>query len=237
MPKIIIRLKKTTVEVPVAVAVPEPEPVAVAVPEPEPEAVAVPVPMATPEPEPLPVKKRTIIKLGKPFVPQPVEPVQVKKKTIIKLKKQVTVPPPPAPGTYVTKAMEAFEAIREYCLLNNQPITEEHVKWYQDELLQEKKEMDQFWDYCAETKVNMECLMRGDDEWATQMAINAARQKVKVLPVQESDIGPMPEYGTKDFWAWCHKRKKLKEQKDAAIVAAGGKVKEKKPKKVKPQAT
>jgi streptomycin 6-kinase len=90
--------------------------------------------------------------------------------------------------------------------------------------------MEGFWERCAETKVNMECVMRGDDDWTTTLAINAVRQKVKALPVQASDIGPMPDYGTKDFWAWCHKRKKLKEQKEAAIVAAGGVVKEKKPK-------
>jgi hypothetical protein len=74
----------------------------------------------------------------------------------------------------------------------------------------------------------MDCVLRGDDEWTTALAINAARQKVKALPVREEDIGPMPDYGTKDFWAWCHKRKKLKEQKNAAIIAAGGKIKEKK---------
>ena len=74
----------------------------------------------------------------------------------------------------------------------------------------------------------MECVFRGDDEWTTELALNAARQKVKALPIKEGDIGPMPEYGTKDFWAWCHKRKKLKEQKESAIIAAGGKVKEKK---------
>jgi hypothetical protein len=167
------------------------------------------------------------------------EPVQAKKKTVIKLKKQVAIPPPPAPGVYVTKAMEAFETIREYCLLNNVPITEEHVKWYQEELIQEKKEFDEFWERCAETKANMECVFRGDDEWTTELAINAARQKVKALPIQEGDIGPMPDYGTKDFWAWCHKRKKLKEQKEAAIIAAGGVVKVKKPKtsKAKPRAT
>jgi hypothetical protein len=73
--------------------------------------------------------------------------------------------------------------------------------------------------------------LRGDDEWTIQLAENVARQKVKLLPIQESDIGPMPEYGTKEFWAWCSKRKKLKEQKDAAIIAAGGKIKEKKSKK------
>lgn len=218
MPRIVIKLKKATSE-PVQEVVPV-------------------APVA-----PVTVKKRILIKLGKPLpvpIPEAVtiqEPVQPKKKTIIKLKKQVVVPPPPAPGVYVTKAMEAFEAIREYCLLNNVSITDEHVKWYQEELLQEKKEMDEFWERCAETKVNMECVLRGDDDWTTDLAINAARQKVKTLPIQEGDIGPMPEYGTKDFWAWCHKRKKLKEQKEAVIVAAGGVIKEKKPKKVKPQVT
>ena len=193
-------------------------------------------PVSFPQPEP--VKEKVILKSKKLSLPLPLEQPE-KKKVILKIKKKVIVPPPPAPGVYVTKAMDAFEAIREYCLLNNKSITEEDVKWYQQELLQEKKEMDEFWERCAETKVNMECLLRGDDEWTTALAVNAARQKVKALPVQEADIGPMPEYGTKDFWAWCHKRKKLKEQKEAAIIAAGGKVKEKKPKasKAKPQAT
>ena len=27
-----------------------------------------------------------------------------------------------------------------------------------------------------------------------------------------------------EFWAWCHKRKKFKEQKEAAVIAAGGTV-------------
>jgi len=180
---------------------------------------------------------RIVIKLKKPEPIQEVVPVQlatpvtVKKRTVIRLKKQVAIPPPPAPGVYITKAMEAFETVREYCLLNNVPITEDHVKWYQDELVQEKKETDDFWERCAETKVNMECVLRGDDDWTTQLAVNAARQKVKALPLRAEDIGPMPEYGTKDFWAWCNKKKKLKEQKDAAIVAAGGVVKVKKPKK------
>lgn len=208
-------------------------------------------PVLLPEPEPEPVKKKVILKSKKisvPLVETLVDPVPLaepvvaeKKKVILKIKKKVVVPPPPAPGVYITKAMEAFEAVREYCLINNRDITEEDVKWYEQDLLQEKKEMDEFWERCAETKVNMECILRGDDEWTTALALNAAKQKVKALPVQESDIGPMPEYGTKDFWAWCNKRKKLKEQKDAAIIAAGGVVKEKKVKakvsKAKPQAT
>ena len=220
MPRIVIKLKK-------------PETVQEVVPVQLATSVPAIVPAVVPVVVPVTVKKRTVIKLGKP-VPLAVpleEPVQVKKKTVIRLKKQVAIPPPPAPGVYITKAMEAFETVRDYCLTNNIPISEEDIKWYHDELIQEKKEIDEFWERCAETKVNMECVLRGDDDWTTQLAVNAARQKVKALPLRAEDIGPMPEYGTKDFWAWCNKKKKLKEQKDAAIIAAGGVVKQKKPKK------
>lgn len=181
--------------------------------------------------QPDPVKKKIVLKLKKPphAVPLPLpEPVLVKEKVVLKLKKTLPIPPPPAPGAYVTKAMEAFEAIREYYQTRGKIIPQDDIKWYHEELIQEKKEFDEFWERCAETKANMDCVLRGDDEWTTALAINAARQKVKALPVREEDIGPMPDYGTKDFWAWCHKRKKLKEQKDAAIIAAGGKIKEKK---------
>jgi hypothetical protein len=124
--------------------------------------------------------------------------------------------------------MEAFEYIREFCASNGQQISQAEIKWYEEELLREKKELDEFWAYCAETRVHMECVLRGDDEWTTALAVNAARQKVKALPIRADDIGSMPEYGTNAFWAWCNKKKKLKEQKDAAIIAAGGVVKEKK---------
>ena len=173
------------------------------------------------------VKKKIVLKLKKPAVTLPAA-VPVKEKVVLKLKKTLPVPPPPAPGVYVTKAMEAFEAVREYYQMRGQIIPQEDIKWYQEELIQEKKEMDEFWERCAETKANMDCVLRGDDEWTTALAINAARQKVKALPVRAEDIGPMPEYGTREFWAWCHKKKKLKEQKEAAIIAAGGKIKEKK---------
>jgi len=182
-----------------------------------------------------PIKKKRFIKLSspppKPAPSPPVTPpvpsttlvqAPVIKKRIIKLK--VLVPPPPKPGVYVTKAMEAFEAIREYYALRNQVVPQEDIKWFQEELVREKKEFDEFWERCIVTKTVSECVFRGDDEWTIQLAENAAKQKEKALPVQESDIGPMPEYGSKDFWAWCHKRKKLKEQKEASIIAAGGKV-------------
>ena len=141
MIKTILKVKKPTV----TMSIPPPVP------------VATPVPVAAPVPE----KKKTILKVKKPTVamamPKPLDPEPVQaKKIILKLKKKV--PPPPAPGVYVTKAMEAFEAIREYYTTRGQQIPEADIKWYQEELIQEKKEMDAFWERCAETKVNMELL-------------------------------------------------------------------------------
>ena len=43
----------------------------------------------------------------------------------------------------------------------------------------------------------------------------------------------MPTQGTPEFWAWCMKRKKLRLQKEAEIIAAGGTVPAAKPKKPK----
>lgn len=144
--------------------------------------------------------------------------VQVRR--VLGKKKQV-----PLPTGYITPAMEAFELIREYSRNMGKEVSAEDIAWYYDELTREKKEYDEFWERCAVTKAYMEGILRGDDDWTIQLAENAARQKVKALPIQEADIGPMPGYGTKEFWAWCHKRKMLRQQKDAAILAAGGKVK------------
>jgi hypothetical protein len=149
-----------------------------------------------------------------------------KPKRVLKSKKLLV---PTVTGNY-TLATEAFEYIKAYYKERGQAVPDEDIIWYREELVREKKDFDEFWERCAVTKACMEGTLRGDDEWTIQLAENAARQKVKALPIQESDIGPMPEYGTKEFWAWCSKRKKLKEQKDAAIIAAGGKVKEKKSK-------
>ena len=104
---------------------------------------------------------------------------------------------------------------------------------YYEELAQEKKEYDEFWARCAVTKACIDGTLRGDDDWTIDLAMNAARQEVKKLPIQESDIGLMPAHGTGEFWAWCRKRKLLKEQKHAAIIAAGGTVPPLKPKQPK----
>ena len=60
----------------------------------------------------------------------------------------------------------------------------------------------------------MEATMRGvTDEIALIKIEMEAKKKQKTLPIRESDIGPMPTYGSPEFWAWCRKRKQLKEQK------------------------
>jgi hypothetical protein len=146
---------------------------------------------------------------------------------------KLPVPPIPSPNTYITKTMESFESLREYYTLRNLPIPQSDIKWYHDELAAEKKEFDEFWERCAATKAYMDGVHRGDDEWTISLAVNAARQAEKKLPVLETDIRPMPDYGTTEFWIWCHKRKRMKEQKEAAIIAAGGTVPPPKVKKAK----
>ena len=90
--------------------------------------------------------------------PEPVQEVlpqaaaaQEKPKRTIKIKKGLPVPPPPAAGVYVTKAMEAFEAMREYYEIRSQPIPDEDIKWYHEELAREEAEMKAFWDECCVT--------------------------------------------------------------------------------------
>lgn len=169
---------------------------------------------------PLPVLQsvKRVIKLKKSACIQPVA-----QRRIIKIS-NLPIPPLPEPGIQLTKAMEAFESIREYYMLRNMQIPQSDIKWYHQELAQEKKEYDDFWARCASTKAYIEGTLRGDDDWTITLAMNAARQAEKKMPILETDIGPMPDYGTGEFWAWCRKRKLLKEQKEAAIIAAGGTV-------------
>ena len=141
---------------------------------------------------------------------------------VLKLKKSIPIPPLPAPGAYVTKAMEAFEAIRDYCRINNVPISQADIKWYHEELALEKKETDEFWERCSVTKAIIDAVARGEDMNGILLAEAKAKLTEKKEPLRESDIGEMPAYGTQEFWAWCMKRKKLRLQKEAAIIAAGG---------------
>jgi len=136
-------------------------------------------------------------------------------------KPRLPTPPVPSPGTYITKTMESFEALREYYTQRSEVIPQSVIKWYHEEIAREKKEVDEFWSRCAVTRACIDGIQRGDDEWTISLAMNAARQAEKKLPILESDIGPMPAYGTGEFWIWCSKRKKLRIQKEEAMIAAG----------------
>jgi len=166
--------------------------------------------------------------------PEPVQEVlpQVVVKRSIKIKKGLPVPPPPAAGVYITKAMEAFEAMREYYEIRDLPIPDEDIKWYHEELAREEAEMKAFWDDCCVTKAVMEAVARGATDDEIWMAEAKAKLTEKKKPLTEADLGEMPAYGSPEFWAWCRKRKQIRLEKEAAIIAAGGTVK---PKAQKPK--
>ena len=131
---------------------------------------------------------------------------------------------PPTPPEPHTKAQEAFEAIREYYAIRNEPIPQADIKWYHEELVLEKKELEDFWKDCSVTKAYLDGMFKGEDEDTLFITVAKAKIEEKAKPIKESDLGPMPSYGTPEFWAWCHKRKKLRLQKEAEIIAAGGTV-------------
>lgn len=157
--------------------------------------------------------------------------LEAPKRPTIKLKKTLPTPPPPPYGITLTATQEAFEILRQYYAELDHPIPQEDIKWYNDEIIREAKEFNDFWDRCCVTRAIMESVMRGDDEIAMIKVEMAAKAIQKTQPIRAEDIGPMPSYGTPEFWAWCSKRKKLKLQKEAAIIAAGGTVKPTKVKK------
>jgi hypothetical protein len=178
------------------------------------------------------IKVKKSVPLEEPApAPAPVTVTAPKAPRTIKVKKSLPIPPPPAVGVYITKALEAFEALREYYRLQEAPIPNEDITWYHEELAREAAEMKAFWEEeCTVTKAVSDAVFRGatDDE----LLIIEAKAKLteKKRPVSAEDIGEMPEQGTREFWAWCMKRKQLRLQKEAAIIAAGGTVKPKAPK-------
>jgi hypothetical protein len=231
----ILKIKKTSQAQPVAetalaIASP-PEPIATAaakkviklkkaipvqVPqEPVPVAVAAPAPVAVVVAAPVPVAVPTV------------------QKKILKLKKAIKTPcpPPPPAGSYLSPAAEAFEAVRLYCEGLGIEVPEEEIKHYYAELEKEKNEYTEFWSQhgCSVTMAILLAAANGED-----MEIAQAKAKLveKKKVITEDSIGEMPAYGTPEFWAWCRRRKELRLQKEAAIIAAGGTVP---PQKVKVQ--
>jgi hypothetical protein len=180
------------------------------------------------------IKVKKLVPLEEP-APVPVTVTAPKAPRTIKVKKSLPIPPPPAVGVYVTKAMEAFEALREYYRLQEAPIPNEDITWYHEELAREAAEMKAFWEDCNVTKAVSDAVFRGATDDELFLVEAKAKLTEKKRPVSEEDIGEMPAHGTKEFWAWCMKRKQLRLQKEAAIIAAGGTVKAKVPKVPKVQ--
>jgi hypothetical protein len=167
-----------------------------------------------------------------PQVPQGQE--EAPKKKVLKVKKNLLpIPPIPPQSAHLTKTMEAFEAIREYYAALGQEPTQSEIAWYHAELEAEKKELDAFWSENKVVKVVLEAICRGATEEELNEIETAASAGVAPRPPTEADLGPMPAYGTGEFWAWCAKRKRIRLAKEAAIIAAGGTVPPPKVKKVK----
>jgi hypothetical protein len=120
--------------------------------------------------------------------------------------------------------MEAFEAMREYYAALGQGPTQADIRWYLDELEVENKEMDAFWLENKVTKVVIDAICLGASIDEIMAVETAAMSGVAPRPITEADLGPMPAYGTGEVWAWCAKRKKIRLEKEAAIIAAGGTV-------------
>ena len=141
-----------------------------------------------------------------------------KKPKKLVLKKRV----PPTPQGTLTPTMEIFEAIRKYYAERGQEIPQDEVQWYLNELEQEKKELKEFWDTCPITWAILQASANGQDiEVAETTALTHELSLGKKAPIV---LGEMPSYGTPEFWAWCRKKKQIRLEKEAEIIAAGGTV-------------
>ncbi len=147
--------------------------------------------------------------------PQPQPEGATKVKKVLKLKKPANpLPPPPTTDpVFWDRDTEIIESVRNYYADRDEPVPVAEVDFLFKMLEHMKTE-----DPCA------------PPQWIVDAA-KAIEEKEAADPYK--DLGPMPPHGTKEFWSWCWKRKALKAKHDAAIIAAGGTVPEKKVKKSK----
>ena len=172
------------------------------------------------EPEQVKPAKR-VLKLKKTAAvaePEP-EPAAVAaaepaKKRALKVKKASPLPPPPTTNEACwDKETEIIESVRLYYAEREEPIPAAEVDFLM-KMLEHMKTEDP----------------AAPPQWAID-AQKAIEEREGADPYR--DLGPMPSYGTKEFWAWCWKRKALKAKHEAAIIAAGGTLPVKKGKKAK----
>jgi len=173
---------------------------------------------------------KRVIKIKKQSVQEePVKQEQVKR--VIKLKKGLPIPP--VNLCPVSNTEEAFEILREYYAEKEEPIPQSDLKWYYEAIEQDKKDMEKLWIENPTMKAMLDSVEQGHTDEQRVIAEQEAKKKEPVKQLAADDPGPMPEYGTKDFWAWCYKRKAIRLAKEAAIIAAGGTVPPAKVKKTK----
>jgi len=134
---------------------------------------------------------------------------------------------PPVDPNPMTLTGQIFEEIRTWRLNHNEAITKEDLQWYYDALEQDKKDEIQFFEANPTVKAMIDSIIEGKTEEERDKAENSVRKE------DPNDLGPMPSYGTPEFWSWCRRRKQIRLEKEAAIIAAGGTVEVKKPKKTK----
>ena len=167
---------------------------------PEPTVLPAPVPEpAALAPESKPKAKR-VLKLKKTDVPvaEAVPVVEAPAKRTLKLKSKL-LELPVFPGETVERYTDSWQAI---------DLVRE---WFADR----DEPVPQ-----AEIKFAIEML-----EADRQMEVKAAEEDAKP---KKPVLGPMPEYGTQDFWKWCRMRKAIKE---AELKEKGLPIPEPKPKK------
>lgn len=159
---------------------------------------------------------------------------KVQPKKAIKIKKGLPVPPVnPCP---MGQTAEAFEILREYHNERDESIPQDDLKWYYEAIEQDKKDEEQYWVANPTIKAMIDSIEQGLDDEQRLAAEQEAKKREPVKP-QTDDLGPMPEYGSGEFWAWCRKRKAIRLAKEAAIIAAGGTVPPEKPKKPRAKKT
>jgi len=182
----------------------------------------------------LKVKKDPVDELTDDLQKLEIQDKKLEPKKLIKVKKGLPVPPVnPCP---IGQTAEAFEILREYHLEREEPIPQDVLKWYYEAVEQDKKDEEQYWIANPTIKAMLDSVEQGLDEDQALLAQQEAKKKEPPKPPSD-DLGPMPEYGSGEFWAWCRKRKAIRLAKEAAIIAAGGTVPPEKPKKPRAKKT
>jgi hypothetical protein len=188
----------------------------------------------------LKLKKTPALEAEPAPVPAPAEESKPKAKRVLKLKKTATELIPIAEAFPQSASAQAEKSLEAVCsaapsakrtlklktkLLELPVFPGETVERYTDSWQAIDLVREWFADRDepvpqAEIKFAIEML-----EADRQMEVKAAEEDAKP---KKPVLGPMPEYGTQDFWKWCRMRKAIKE---AELKEKGLPIPEPKPKK------